>query len=154
MRAVGGKSWPFRRSTLQRKLPAWQGKMHAILERGWLTGQQKAAGLCRHIWKYFDALWTFIKVEGVEPTNNTAERGFRGGVIKRKLSFGVQSESGRKFLERTMSVIATCRQRGIDEGLPDRLPPSPLRRQSRPQSARIGVNGYHAINNPGNRIEI
>jgi transposase len=89
--------------------------MHTILERGWLTGHQKAGGLCRHIWKYFDALWTFIRIDGVEPTNNTAERKLRGGVIKRKLSFGVQSESGREFLERTMSVIATCRQRGIDE---------------------------------------
>ena len=103
------------RSTLKRKVPGWEGEMHALLERGWLTGPKKAAGLCRNVWKYFDALWTFLRLEGVEPTNNTAERGLRGGVIKRKLSFGVESQSGRAFLERTMSVLATCRQRGINE---------------------------------------
>src|SRR6056297_1221164 len=103
------------RSTLRRKVPGWEGEMHALLERGWLTGPRKAAGLCRNVWKYFDALWTFLRLPGVEPTNNTAERGLRGGVIKRKLSFGVESQSGRAFLERTISVLATCRQRGINE---------------------------------------
>lgn len=103
------------RSTLRRRLLGWEGEMHTLLERGWLTGQPKSAGFCRHVWKYFDSLWTFLRVAGVEPTNNTAERGLRGGVIKRKLSFGVQSESGREFLERTLSVLATCRQQSINE---------------------------------------
>jgi len=103
------------RSTLKRKRLVWQGEMHTLLEQGWLTGNKKAAGMCRHIWKYFDALWTFLTVAGVEPTNNTAERGLRGAVIKRQVSFGVNSETGRQFLERTLSVLATCRQRGINE---------------------------------------
>ena len=109
------KAGQLARSALRRKVPRWQGEMHGLLERGWLQGNKAAAGTCRNLWRDFDALWTFARVAGVEPTNNTAERGLRGGVIKRKLSFGVASASGRQFLERTLSVLATCRQQGIAE---------------------------------------
>jgi len=52
----------------------------------------------------------FLDVEGVEPTNNAAERSLRHAVIWRKLSFGTQSESGSRFVETLLSVIETCRQ--------------------------------------------
>jgi transposase len=54
-------------------------------------------------------LWTFIEQEGVEPTNNTAERVLRHAVIWRKLSFGTQSSSGSRFVERMLTTIETCR---------------------------------------------
>jgi transposase len=47
--------------------------------------------------------------EGIEPTNNAAERALRGPVIYRKLSFGTQSEAGSRFVERIFSVVETCR---------------------------------------------
>ena len=109
------KNGQLARSRLKENCLIWQGEMHMLLEQGWLAGNKKAVGMCWHIWKYFDALWTFLTVAGVDPTNNTAERSLRPGVIKRKLSFGVNSETGRQFLERTLSVLATCRQRGINE---------------------------------------
>ena len=56
-----------------------------------------------------DHLWTFTHVEGIEPTNNTAERALRPAVIHRKLSFGTQSASGSRFLERMLTVSETCR---------------------------------------------
>jgi transposase len=59
-------------------------------------------------------LWTFVRVEGVEPTNNDAERALRHGVIYRKLSGGTDSEAGSRFVERILSVVATCRQREIN----------------------------------------
>ena len=59
-------------------------------------------------------LWTFVRVEGVEPTNNDAERALRHGVIYRKLSGGTDSEAGSRFVERMLSVVATCRQQGIN----------------------------------------
>ena len=59
-------------------------------------------------------LWTFVRVEGVEPTNNDAERALRHGVIDRKLSGGTASESGSRFVERMLSVVATCRQQDIN----------------------------------------
>ena len=59
-------------------------------------------------------LWTFVRVEGVEPTSNHAERALRHGVIYRKLSGGAESEAGSRFVERMLSVVATCRQQEIN----------------------------------------
>ena len=47
--------------------------------------------------------------DGVEPTNNHAERGLRGAVIYRKLSHGSQSEQGERTIERLLSASITCR---------------------------------------------
>ena len=55
------------------------------------------------------ALWTFTHTDGVEPTNNHAERGLRGAVIYRKLSLGSQSEHGERTIERLLSASVTCR---------------------------------------------
>jgi transposase len=62
--------------------------------------------------KRWPALWTFTVVEGVEPTNNHAERGLRGAVIYRKLSLGSQSEHGERTIERLLSASVTCRLQG------------------------------------------
>jgi transposase len=59
--------------------------------------------------KWREALWTFVQVEGVEPTNNTAERSIRPGVPWRKGSFGTQSEDGSRFVESMMTVVATLK---------------------------------------------
>jgi transposase len=59
--------------------------------------------------KVWPALWTFVTVEGVEPTNNPAERALRAPVIHRKLSLGTQSDNGERFAERALSAAATCR---------------------------------------------
>ena len=59
--------------------------------------------------KVWPALWTFVTVEGVEPTNNPAERALRGPVIHRKLSHGTSSTAGERFAERAQSTAATCR---------------------------------------------
>jgi transposase len=56
--------------------------------------------------------WRFAEVEGVAPDNNAAERALRHGVIWRKLSLGTASEAGSRFVERLLSVVETCRQRG------------------------------------------
>ena len=62
--------------------------------------------------KIWPALWTFVTVEGVEPTNNAAERALRGPVIYRKLSHGTQSEDGERFIERVLSASVTRRLQG------------------------------------------
>jgi len=59
--------------------------------------------------KVWPALWTFVTVEGVEPTNNPAERALRAAVIHRKVSLGTQTENGERFAERALSAAATCR---------------------------------------------
>src|ERR1019366_5951383 len=60
--------------------------------------------------EHIDNLWTFVDIEGVEPTNNAAEQALRHAVIWRKLSFGTQSASGSRFVERLLTVIETCRR--------------------------------------------
>jgi len=108
------KEGKMKRATLRRKSLVWEYEVYEALEEGMRNGNKDVGGMCRHIWLRFNALWTFIRRENVEPTNNTAERALRPAVIKRKLSFGVDSESGRQFLERMLSIIATSEQQNID----------------------------------------
>ncbi len=68
--------------------------------------------MCKELYNHRDGLWTFTKVEGIEPTNNTAERSLRPAVIYRKLSFGTQSAKGSRFIERILTVSETCRMQG------------------------------------------
>jgi len=58
--------------------------------------------------------WTFARIEGVEPTNNTAERTINVAVRWRKMSGGTDSEAGSRFVERILTVVATCRQQRRD----------------------------------------
>jgi len=62
--------------------------------------------------KVWPALWTFTELDGVEPTNNPAERALRSPVIHRKVSLGTQSENGERFAERAHSAAGTCRLQG------------------------------------------
>ena len=80
-----------------------------FLLRGKFSGNKKLIGFCNELYDRREHLWTFTRVEGIEPTNNTAERALRPAVIYRKLSFGTQSASGSRFLERMLTVSETCR---------------------------------------------
>jgi len=59
--------------------------------------------------KIWPAPWTFTTIDGVQPTNNPAERALRAPVIHRKVSLGTQSKDGERFAERALSAAATCR---------------------------------------------
>jgi transposase len=78
----------------------------------WLRGYYKAClhGFCKELYDYRERLWLFVDVKGIEPTNNAAEQALRHAVIWRKLSFGTQSASGSRFVERMLTVIETCRR--------------------------------------------
>jgi transposase len=81
-----------------------------LLKAGQTCGVAKTEGGCREILKVYDALWTFVRVAGVEPTNNAAERAIRPGVLWRKGSVGTQSANGSRFVEAMMTVVATLKQ--------------------------------------------
>lgn len=81
----------------------------AHLLRGAFSGNRRLKGMCRELYDHRDWLWTFVEVQGIEPTNNTAERALRPAVIYRKLSFGTQSASGSRFVERMLTMSETCR---------------------------------------------
>jgi transposase len=99
-----------KRSTFRAYMTPLRREVERLLEAGSRCGVSKTAGTCRDILKRREALWTFGQVEGVEPTNNTAERSIRPGVLWRKGSFGTQSEEGSRFVERMMTVVATLKQ--------------------------------------------
>lgn len=69
-------------------------------------------GMARNLLKAWPALWTFAAHNGVQPTNNHAERSLRSAVIYRKLSLGSQSEGGERRIERLLSAHTTCRLQG------------------------------------------
>jgi transposase len=102
----------FDRSELRRRLIPLQARLGRLLRRGQENPVRKAAALCRELMKWWPALWTFARVEGIEPTNNGAERALRPTVLWRKGSFGSDSAAGSRFAERLLTVGATCRQQG------------------------------------------
>jgi transposase len=87
-----------------------RGEIRALLREGAMCNDPKGAALCRSLLQHEPALWTFIHREGVEPTNNLAERALRPVVLWRKGSFGTQSRAGSDFVERMLTVVATLRQ--------------------------------------------
>ena len=82
------------------------------LEQGAACSCAKTAGVCAEILKVEAALWTFARVEGLERTNNAAERALRPAVLWPKRSFGCHSEGGCRFVERLLSAVQTLRLRG------------------------------------------
>ena len=84
----------------------------ATLQRSIATGIKGFSGSCEDIWEHREALWTFVRTHGVEPTNNHAERELRAFVLWRKRSFGTQSERGNRFAERLMTIAHTARKQG------------------------------------------
>jgi transposase len=89
-----------------------QDALDAIVARGLTCGDAKTVTLCQALDTLWPALWTFADAEGVEPTNNVAERALRQAVLWRKGSYGTQSDAGDRFVERLLTVVATCRQQG------------------------------------------
>jgi transposase len=80
-----------------------------ILMNGTRAEHYKTKNTCLQILKMKEALWKFVDTVGVEPTNNIAERVLRQIVIWRKICFGTWSSNGTLYLERVMTVVATCR---------------------------------------------
>jgi Transposase IS66 family. len=99
-----------KRSTFRSYMTPLRCEVERLLEAGSQCGVAKTEGTCQEILKRREALWTCVQVDGVEPTNNTAERALRPGVLWRKGSFGTQSEEGSRFVANMMTVVATLKQ--------------------------------------------
>jgi transposase len=97
------------RRWLQRLLEEIRPDVVQLLRRGGRCRCAKTAATCREILAVEAALWTFASVEGVEPTNNAAERAVRPAVLWRKRSFGCHSAEGCRFVERLLTVVQTLR---------------------------------------------
>ncbi len=98
------------RTTLKRWSRHLRVRMIRLLDEGAGSVGYETPGMCRGILRTEPAMWTFVEQEGVEPTNNAAERAIRPAVILRKTSLGTQSERGSRYVERMQTVSATLRQ--------------------------------------------
>jgi transposase len=84
-------------------------ELMAVLDRGARSRDGKLSRFCQGVLDVYPALWTFVVVDGVEPTNNHAERVQRLAVLWRKNCFGCHSDSGCRFAERILTVVQTLR---------------------------------------------
>jgi transposase len=98
------------RATLQRHVSGLRAAFRQTLEAGVQCSCAKTAATCRELLAVEPTLWTFVRVEGIDPTNNAAERALRHAVQWRKTSFGTESAAGSHFVENLLTVVATCRQ--------------------------------------------
>jgi transposase len=97
------------RATLQAAMAPVQAAFHTLLVAGARRCDAPEA-LCQELLAHEAALWTFVREERVEPTNNAAEQALRGAVIWRKSCFGAHSADGNRFVERILTVSASCRK--------------------------------------------
>lgn len=97
------------RKGLQARLDPIARELQGALEEGRGCADKKAATFCANLLALYPALWLFAAIDGVEPTNNHAERILRSGVLWRKNAFGCHSAAGCRFVERMLTVVQTLR---------------------------------------------
>jgi transposase len=114
----GTIDWPALQQSCQPIRQAFEATLQRVVELGYQRGEQtpwaKTVRTAQQILQVADALWTFLETEGIEPTNNAAERALRPAVIQRKVSHGVQSRQGAICRSRLLTVTTTLRQQGRD----------------------------------------
>lgn len=95
-------------------LQAEMAPLRTHLQTLWASGEKLPSwmvrGFCHELAKLEPALWTFVTLDGVEPTNNAAERSLRPAVLWRKGCFGADSSAGNTFVAKILTARATCRQ--------------------------------------------
>ena len=97
-----------------KRLRRFKNKMLRWLVIGTECGHNRTARTCENILKFQHSLWHFFDNHHISPTNNHAERQLRPLVISKKLTFGTQSNSGSRFIERIFTVVTSCKQQGRD----------------------------------------
>jgi transposase len=94
------------------EVQTWYMRMVHLLNQS--RGQQDEAGtFARTLEREMASLWTFVVEQGVEPTNNRAERALRFAVLWRKMMQGTYNDKGDRWVERMLSLRETCHLRGI-----------------------------------------
>ena len=97
------------REELKEALKPLVQSLRELLRLGRACADAQVARFCANVQKLELAVWQFAVVEGMEPTNNAAERALRRGVLWRKRSFGSQSVGGCRLVERLLTVVGTLR---------------------------------------------
>jgi transposase len=98
-----------RRQLLEKSIPL-QKKLLALAEAHLDDADREVRNLATALFLHFERLFTFLEHEGVEPTNNVAERILRTAVQWRKISFGNRSRNGEMATARLLTVTQTCKR--------------------------------------------
>jgi transposase len=113
----GKIGWPALQQSCRPIRQAFEASLQRVVELGYQRGERtpwaSTVRTCQQLQKVTDGLWTFLENEGIEPTNNAAERALRQSVIQRKIS-RVQSRQGAICRSRLLTVTTTVRQQGRD----------------------------------------
>jgi transposase len=100
------------RADFERRMRPVESEVGRLLRNAAEHAEEKTAGMAKEILELEEAMWTFVDVEGVEPTNNYAEQLLRHAVLYRKTSFGTQSPEGSRFVERILTAVTTLDLQG------------------------------------------
>jgi transposase len=98
-----------KRSSFRTLVSPIRQRIKALLEEGVALDLDGVSGMCKQMLKVYPAFYTFVRVEGVSPTNNAAERQQRHPAMWRRVSFGTWSRRGSEYVERILSTVATLR---------------------------------------------
>jgi transposase len=105
----GVRYGPITRDQLIAKSIPLEKKFFALADRYLDSRDKDVANLARALLQHFERFFAFLRYEGVEPTNNVAERALRCAVQWRKISFGSRSAQGEIAVARLLTVTRTCR---------------------------------------------
>ena len=84
-------------------------KFFALAERHLEGPDRDVRNLARALFQNMEHFFTFVEYDGVDPTNNAAERALRHAVIWRKIMMGCRSEIGEIAVARLLTVAQTCK---------------------------------------------
>ena len=105
----GVRYGPITREQLIEKSIPLEKKFFALADRYLDSRDKDVRNLALALLKHFERFFTFLRNEGVEPTNNAAERALRCAVQWRKTSFGSRSVQGEIAVARLLTATRTCR---------------------------------------------
>jgi transposase len=105
----GVRYGPITREQLIEKSIPLEKKFVALADRYLDSRDKDVANLALALLLHFEKFFAFLRHEGVEPTNNAAERALRCAVQWRKISFGSRSAQGEVAVARLLTVTRTCR---------------------------------------------
>jgi transposase len=89
-------------------------RFFALAERHVNAADADVSNLARALFVHHRHFFTFVHEDGVEPTNNVAERALRTAVQWRKIMFGTRSVGGELAVARLLTVTGTCQLQQIN----------------------------------------
>ncbi len=98
------------RAAFVRRMAPVRREVERLLLRGVQSGNKSLVGMCQELYDHRDWLWTFVRCDGIEPTNNAGERALCHAVIWAQTLVRYTSADGSRFVETMLTVIETCRR--------------------------------------------